>query len=147
MRTPVVRDRIEELRAIRSKAVEKATEKEVAKTAAKDIEKVRLTKQWVLDKLVRNAQLAMQEEAHAEGKGPTKYDGSVANRALELLGKELGMFVDRKETGAPGEFSEFDATGLRKALVERLTMVRQSDAPPPVSRREGDDGGEPSRVH
>ncbi len=27
----------------------------------------------------------------------TKYDGSVANRALELLGKELGMFTERSE--------------------------------------------------
>lgn len=146
-RTPIVKARIEELRAIHEKAVVKATEKAVEKTAAKDIEKVRLTKQWVLDKLVKNAQLAMREEEHVEGKGPSKYDGSVANRALELLGKELGMFVDRKETGAPGEFSDYDATGLRKALLDRLAVARQSEPPSPVSRREGDDGGEPSRVH
>ena len=30
--------------------------------------------------------------------GDFKYDGAVANRALELLGKELGMFVDRRDT-------------------------------------------------
>lgn len=33
----------------------------------------------------------------AKRSGEYKYDGSVANRALELLGKELGMFVDRSE--------------------------------------------------
>ena len=32
------------------------------------------------------------------------YNGSVANNALELLGKELGMFIDRKEVGGPNEF-------------------------------------------
>jgi hypothetical protein len=26
-----------------------------------------------------------------------RYDGAVANRALELLGKELGMFIDKGE--------------------------------------------------
>ena len=29
--------------------------------------------------------------------GEYRYEGSVANRALELLGKELGMFVERHE--------------------------------------------------
>jgi hypothetical protein len=32
------------------------------------------------------------------------YNGSVARKALELLGKELGMFIDRKEVGGPNEF-------------------------------------------
>jgi hypothetical protein len=29
--------------------------------------------------------------------GEYRYNGMVANRALELLGKEPGMFVDKKE--------------------------------------------------
>jgi hypothetical protein len=29
--------------------------------------------------------------------GEYRYGGNVANRALELLGKELGMFIDRSE--------------------------------------------------
>jgi hypothetical protein len=33
------------------------------------------------------------------------YNGSVANKALELIGKELGMFIDRKEVGGPNEFA------------------------------------------
>ena len=35
----------------------------------------------------------------AKGKetGIYAYNGQVANRALELIGKELGMFVDRSE--------------------------------------------------
>jgi hypothetical protein len=38
-----------------------------------------------------------------EGGKPTgeyRYDGKVANRALELLGKQQGMFIDRHEVGA-----------------------------------------------
>ncbi len=50
----------------------------------------------------------MQAEAHRseDGKpiGEYSYNGAVANRALELLGKELGMFIVRKEVGSPGEF-------------------------------------------
>jgi hypothetical protein len=48
-----------------------------------------------------NANRAMQTTQVTDSSGsPTgeyKWDGSVANRALELLGKECGMFVDRTE--------------------------------------------------
>lgn len=59
-----------------------------------------IDKQWVIGKLVENVERAMQaEEIVREGKGTGeyRYDGSVANKALELLGKEIGMFVDRSE--------------------------------------------------
>lgn len=59
-----------------------------------------LTRQWVIERLVENANRAMQAEAVERDGVPTgeyRYEGSVANRALELLGKELGMFVDRIE--------------------------------------------------
>lgn len=45
-----------------------------------------VTKQWIIEKLVENATAAL-----ADG------DRSAANRALELLGKEAGMFVDRSQ--------------------------------------------------
>jgi len=34
-------------------------------------------------------------DAGRQETGEFVYDGSVANRALELLGKEIGMFIDR----------------------------------------------------
>ena len=37
----------------------------------------------------------------------TRYDGNVANRALELLGKQQGMFIDRHEVGQPNEFANW----------------------------------------
>jgi len=74
----------------------------VAELTARAAEGVVLTKQWVLERLIENANRAMQAEAvkDREGKetGEYRYEGSVANRALELLGKELGMFKDQSES-------------------------------------------------
>ena len=62
----------------------------------------------------------MQAQAVLDAKGnPTgeyTYNGSVANRALELLGKEQGMFVERKEVGGPGAFSELNEE-LQQAII------------------------------
>lgn len=64
-------------------------------------EKAVLTKAWVIERLMTNAERALQHEAvkDSEGRetGEFTYEGHVANRALELLGKEIGMFVDRTE--------------------------------------------------
>jgi phage terminase small subunit len=58
---------------------------------------------WVLTRLRENVEQAMQIEPvfDREGveTGEFTYQGSVANRALELLGKELGMFKDQVEHG------------------------------------------------
>lgn len=87
-----VKKRVEAILIERSKIHEKGLERA--------IERVALTKEWVIERLVENANRAMQAEAvKREGQeiGEYRYEGSVANRALELLGKELGMFVDRSE--------------------------------------------------
>jgi phage terminase small subunit len=62
-----------------------------------------LTRQWVLDNLVKNARMCMGLDPAPSGHQPAG-----ANKALELLGKELGMFIERKEEGKPGEFAELD---------------------------------------
>ena len=68
---PEIRERIEELaRRVTNKTMERVGER------------VALTKNWVLDKLVENVEKAMT----------AKSGSSIANRALELLGTELGMF-------------------------------------------------------
>ena len=57
-------------------------------------------------RLVETAERALQAVPVTDRKGePTgefTYQGSVALRALELLGRELGMFSDRKDTGEGG---------------------------------------------
>ena len=55
-----------------------------------------------------------------------RYDGSVANRALELLGKQQGMFIDRHEVGQPNEFANWTNEELKafiKSGTEALGIV------------------------
>lgn len=64
------------------------------------IQRAAVDRAWVLTGLKKNYERAMQEEAvlDREGNetGEYTYEGSVANRALELIGKELGMFVEQR---------------------------------------------------
>lgn len=61
----------------------------------------KLTIQWVLDELVKNKERAMQEEPvyDKEGNetGEYTYQGAVANKAIELIGKHLGMWQNKLE--------------------------------------------------
>ena len=71
------------------------------------IEQAQITVAYVLDMLKTNLERAMQHEEVRDSEGrPTgeyRYEGSVANKALELLGKHLGMFTDKHEhTGKGG---------------------------------------------
>ncbi|MCP5116926.1 MAG: terminase small subunit [bacterium] len=58
-------------------------------------ERVGISQDYVLNGLVLNHRRAMQLER--QNGGQPKYDGAVANRSLELLGKHLGMFTDKLE--------------------------------------------------
>ncbi len=71
-------------------------------------EKAELSKAWVLERLMRNARICMGEQTiklkiYSKTAGEvieveaTDRDSTAANRALELLGKELKMFVERQE--------------------------------------------------
>src|SRR6266516_3019880 len=82
-----ISERISELMAERQRKEARATEKA--------IEKVALTKEWVLSRLIENAEKALT----------SKERSPIANRALELIGKEMGMFVDRAEISQTTEFA------------------------------------------
>src|SRR5260370_20339609 len=56
-----------------------------AATTQKAIEQVALSKEWVLARLIDNGTKALE----------AKEGSPVANLALELLGRELGMFIER----------------------------------------------------
>lgn len=104
-------DRQSELLKERDEQDREATERAVEAAA--------LSKKWVLDKLVANVERAMQAKAatndDGEPVGEYRYEGSVANRALELLGKEMGMFIDRREDVTPRRsLSDIDAAIERK---------------------------------
>jgi hypothetical protein len=81
--------------------IEAETEPKVAATRSRRTPIGPVTRAWVLERLVENVKRAMQiEEVKLRGvpTGEYRYEGSVANRALELIGKELGLFVDRSES-------------------------------------------------
>jgi hypothetical protein len=73
------------------------------------IEKAGLSKAWVIERLMRNAAICLGEETitireqvRLRGEESkvvelevTQRDAGAANRALELLGREIGMFVDK----------------------------------------------------
>ena len=63
-------------------------------------EKNLLTREWVIGRLMANVERAMQGtpvlDKWGEPTGAYRYEGSIANKALELLGKEIGMFKDAK---------------------------------------------------
>lgn len=69
-------------------------------------EKLNLDAEWVLNRLVEVTQMSMQAKAvekwdYNEKKlietGEYVYDSQGANKALELIGKHLGMFKDKIE--------------------------------------------------
>lgn len=61
-----------------------------------------LSKTWVIDRLMQVVERCMQAEPVKDSKGiPTGeyvFNATGANKALELLGKEEGMFVDKSES-------------------------------------------------
>lgn len=79
-----------------------AIEKQQSAMVAKAEEKAEISRQWVLDGLKANYERAMTVvpvlDAKGQRTGEFTYSGSVANRSLELIGKEIGMFVERSES-------------------------------------------------
>jgi phage terminase small subunit len=88
--------------------------KEITERAATRAE---VSKSWVMERLMRNAQMCLGEEplivpGSEEGEGEVQFrrDPAAANQALQLLGKELGMFVDRS----------ISATTTLEELLDRI---------------------------
>ena len=68
------------------------------------------------------------------------FDPSGANRALELLGKEQGMFVDRKEIGEPGSFDKLDDDELSRAAAEADAIIAAASGSARDDRKDRDRG-------
>lgn len=102
------------------------------------VEKAAVSKAWVIAKLVENVERAMTAEPVRDAQGnPTgeyRYNGSVANRALELIGKEQGMFVEKVEHGKAGDFSQLKDQELDALILTEAKEVLQLEAPKPKQR-------------
>ncbi len=138
-----IKARVSELLSEREQVHSQAT--------AAAVESVGLTKAWVIGQLVENVSRAMQtvevRDTRGQPTGEYRYEGSVANRGLELLGKELGMFVERKEVGSPGEFKRID----EMTADELREFVTTGIAPPSLRADEtsnrGGSGAPGSKPH
>jgi hypothetical protein len=95
--------RIEEIRTELTEMSRAATEKAV--------DRLSLDREWVLSRMMRNASIALGEAKVRVSVVPkdtgvpievevTARDAAAANRALELLGRELNMFVAKSEVSA-----------------------------------------------
>lgn len=92
----------------------------ISKLQAKRSDKTELDAQWVIERLQRVHDRCMQEEAVTDADGPTgeyRFEHSGANRSLELLGKHIGMFVDKKEISGPGGIP-IQIAEVRRTLVD-----------------------------
>lgn len=66
----------------------------------------RISADWVLKRLIKNVQRASVAipvlDYDGEPIGEYRYEGNVVNKALELIGKHIGMFTDKMELSGPG---------------------------------------------
>jgi hypothetical protein len=90
LKKPEIKKRIDELRQRLKK---------------KTFASVGVDRAWVLEKLKENAEQALESR-----------DRAAANRALELLGREAGLFVERKQI-LVGPLEQLDAPRLQRLLA------------------------------
>jgi phage terminase small subunit len=107
---------------------------EIKLRAARKIENtVTLNKSYVLNGLVEIAETGLGrkklKKSVVTSEGGTieveavQPDRAVAARAFELMGKELAMFVDRKEIGGPGDFDRMNNDELDAFLAEQRQQI------------------------
>ena len=80
-----------------------------------------INKQFVTEALIDNLEKALGRKPvkiGAEGKECYVYRGDVANRALQLIGIEMGMFTEKREIKHVEEFSKLSDSELVQ-LLER----------------------------
>lgn len=111
-------------------------QKAIIEGQQKRAERVELSQDWVLARLIENVERSMQAEPVLDSDGiPTgeyKYAGNWANKALELLGKHLGMFVERHEVtgkgGGPIETrSELAGLSVEELLQRRAKLLSEGE--------------------
>jgi hypothetical protein len=94
----------------------------------RQVEKIAVERAWVVAVLIQNVQRAMQVEPVRDHEGTPSgyytYQGGVANKALELLGKELGLFQTKHENT---DTTSDAITERLHAGRERVAMMRRRD--------------------
>ena len=115
MATEAVASRVDELQKLASE---------------RTVEKIAIDQVWVLDKLRENVERAMQITSAKDEEGNVigefRWNGTVANRALELIGKHIGMFRDGIDMTVNGQFDvQQKAITLAKVMtIEELEALQ-----------------------
>lgn len=139
---PHVRLRIAQLVAETKQRVDAAIIEQVVVPAARIAIEIALTRDWVRQELVQNVKMAKQAvpvlTAKGEPTGEYRVDLAAANKALELLGKELGMF-QAANTDKSSPLDALDDEQVRKLadIVDRELGRLESGGPegvPPGSQ-------------
>jgi phage terminase small subunit len=117
-------DRIAYLRALKEQDQVQARQQAIERTA--------LTKEWIIQQLMENVAMAKQAEPvrDSEGNetGEYKQNLPAANKALEMLGTEIGMFIKKAEIGKPGEFQDLTDDELERQLADADRALAASDS-------------------
>lgn len=130
---PLIAERCRELLEQRAKVEQRGSE-----IAAK---KVGLSKEWVIERLMYNAERCLRGQPVLDangvhtGKFTGKPDANGANRALHLLGLEVGMFVQRTEIGGPGDFDRLTLDELEVKAREMQAALWPGSAPGVAGKR------------
>lgn len=93
-----------------------------------------LSRKTILDRLEKIATIA------ADPKDRVAYNPSAANRALELMGKELGMFVDRQEVKHLDSMTPEQISEKLKEEEEKLAAMKAATAQPVSGGENGSSG-------
>jgi len=81
----------------------------VQKMRIRSAQKVVLNEQWVLEQLI-----GVVLDARAQDRP----DSAGANKALNLIGLHLGMFVEKTEIGRPGDFDGMSIADKRERIMD-----------------------------
>ena len=80
-------------------------------------ERTKVDQDWVIERLIENVDRSMQaapvKDRDGNSIGEFTYQGSVANKSLELLGRHLGMFTDKIDAKVAGSIIVVE-TGIRR---------------------------------
>lgn len=71
-----------------------------------------VNKEWIINRLKQVAETCMQPVP--DSKGTEKIDASGANKALELLGKTIGLYIDKNESKTKHDIFEITIGNAKK---------------------------------
>lgn len=110
----------------------------ISQDRAEQAEAAKISAKWVLDNLIEVSERCMQKTpvmkfdreekcmrqiTDENGEGVWQFDASGANRALELIGKHIGMFVDKHDVTVREGLQEL----MRKAEERVATAGKREE--------------------